>query len=260
MNSGSHRPGWAWVAGASEGLGLAFAEELAERGYDLVLIARRGAILQRLGTTLAERCGVQVVTHAQDLAAETIGAEFRRWAEATPPQLAVYNAAYAPVGAFTAQSDEDLLRVLSVNVRGPLLFARILGGLMAARGSGQLLLMSSLAGLQGSPRVATYAASKAFNTVLAEGLWHELRARGVDVHVCCAGAIRTPAYLGASDHDAPGAMEARAVVRAALGGLGGGPRIVPGAINRLAELVVGRWLPRRSAIRIMSAATRDLRS
>jgi hypothetical protein len=55
-------------------------------------------------------------------------------------------------------------------------------------------------------------------------------------------------------------MEARAVVRAALGGLGGGPRIVPGAINRLAELVVGRWLPRRSAIRIMSAATRDLRS
>ena len=54
--------------------------------------------------------------------------------------------------------------------------------------------MSSLAGSQGSPKIATYAASKAFNTILAEGLWEELRDKGIDVVASCAGAIRTPGY------------------------------------------------------------------
>ncbi|MBK7408914.1 MAG: SDR family NAD(P)-dependent oxidoreductase [Saprospirales bacterium] len=65
---------------------------------------------------------------------------------------------------------------------------------MIARGSGGIVLMSSLAGSQGSPKIATYAASKAFNTILAEGLWEELRDKGIDVVASCAGAIRTPGY------------------------------------------------------------------
>ena len=256
----SAAPGWAWVAGASEGLGLAFAEVLAERGHDLVLIARRAALLDQAAATLSATYGVRVVTHAEDLGVDSIGASLQRWVEETPPQLAVYNAASVPVGDFIEQSEDDLLNVVRVNVRAPLLFARTIGRSMAQRGGGGLLLMSSLAGFQGSPRIAAYAASKAFNTVLAEGLWHELRPRGVRVSVCCAGAIRTPGFAQTSGRDAPGTLDAREVAISALNGLGKGPRSVPGWINRIAALVVGRWLPRRAAIGIMAGAAGDLKS
>ena len=92
------------------------------------------------------------------------------------------------------QSIEDKLRVIDVNCRGPLILADLLGRPMAERRRGGILLMSSLAGTQGTPFVATYAATKAFNLVLAEGLWDELRESGVDVLACRAGATRTPAY------------------------------------------------------------------
>lgn len=150
------------------------------------------------------------------------------------------------------------MRVIDTNARAPLLFAHALGGHMAATGSGALILMSSLAGLQGSPNLAAYAATKAFNIVLAEGLWHELRVRGVNVHVCCAGAVRTPGYAAASGREAPGTLDAEAVARAALDHISRGPRVTPGWINRLAALVVGRWLPRRLAISTMANATRGL--
>ena len=66
---------------------------------------------------------------------------------------------------------------------------------MARRGRGGILLMSSMAGFQGSALVATYSATKAFDLVLGESLWEELRERGVDVLSCCAGATRTPNYV-----------------------------------------------------------------
>ncbi len=249
---------WAWVAGASEGLGLAFAELLADRGHALVLIARRGAVLEEAAARIGTRHGVRVVVHAADVADDGFAEHLHTWCLETPPAIAVFNAAYAPIGEFLELSESDLLRVIDTNARAPLLFARILGGHMAAAGSGALILMSSLAGLQGSPNVAAYAATKALNIVLAEGLWSELRARGVNVHVCCAGAIRTPGYAKASSGEAPGTLDAEVVARAALDHVGGGPRITPGWINKLAALVVGRWLPRKLAISIMASATREL--
>jgi hypothetical protein len=118
--------------------------------------------------------------------------------------------------------------------------------------------MSSLAGFQGSPRIATYAATKAFNTILGESLWGELGARGVDVLVCSAGAIRTPNYTRAAGAEAPGTMEASAVAEQALHALGRGPLVVPGFINRLGGMLLGRLLPRRVAVRIMAKNTQDL--
>ena len=121
-----------------------------------------------------------------------------------------------------------------------------------------LVFMSSLAGEQGSPRIATYAATKAFNTVLAEGLWSELRDKGIDVLVCTAGAIRTPGYQDSLNGDAPGIMDAAKLAAHTLDRLGDGPRVAPGWINKLAALIVGRWLPRRMAIAVMARSTKDL--
>ena len=118
--------------------------------------------------------------------------------------------------------------------------------------------MSSLAGLQGTPRVAAYAATKAFNAILAEGLWAELRSSGIDVVGCCAGAIRTPGYLRAVPGDLPGLLSSEAVARKTLNVLGKGPRAVPGRLNRFFAQVTMRMLTRRAAIRLITANTKDL--
>ncbi len=249
---------WAVVAGASEGLGAAFATALAARGLNLLLLARRAAHLEGVAERLRAEAKVQVRTEVCDMARADLPAALEAMTADLDVGLAVYNAAYAPVGELLSRSLDDLLRVVDVNVRGPLIFARTLAPQMAARGSGGIVLMSSLAGYQGAPRIATYAGSKAFNIVLGESLWHELRPYGVDVVVCSAGAIRTPGYDKAATKDAPGTLDADVVAQAALDALGRGPVIVPGAINRIARFVLGRVLPRRTAIDIFARSTKEL--
>jgi short-subunit dehydrogenase len=172
--------------------------------------------------------------------------------------LLVYNAAHAPLGPFLDGELSDLLRALDVNCRGPLMLAHRLGGRMAERGRGGIVLMSSLAGSQGTALVATYAATKAFDLVLAEGLWEELRARGVDVIACRAGATRTPGMEASRPRRGQPMMEPAPVVAATLGALGRRPSLVPGLVNRAAAFFLGRVLGRRAAVRVMGRATRRL--
>lgn len=173
--------------------------------------------------------------------------------------LLIYNAAYAPIGLFEDVSEDQLARATEINVRAPLLLAKLLSGPMIARGRGGIVLMSSLAGSQGSPNIATYAATKSFNAILAEGLWKELKPHGVDVLACMAGAILTPGYQQAeSAKPAPGTLEAEDVAEQALRALGKGPIVIPGAVNKLARFTLTRLLSRRAAIGIMSRNTGGL--
>ena len=249
---------WAWVAGASEGLGRAFAEALAERGYHLVLFARRGPLLQGIADELRKAHGCEVVTQALDLGGEDVVERLQRQLDSTPVDLAVYNAAYAPLGPFLEQDCEDLERALDVNATGLLRWSHTLGRAMAQQGRGALLLMSSLAGNQGSHHLATYADTKGFINIFGESLYSEFAPLGVDVLVCCAGAIRTPGLATVTTKEAPGTLDARTVADQTLDRLDRGPRFVPGAINAFASLLLGRWLPRRWAIDLMRRASSDV--
>jgi uncharacterized protein len=251
---------WAIVAGASEGLGAAYARALARRGLGLVLAARRTEPLERLADELRRQHGVEVRILAGDLARPEMIARIAGEASRLHVGLLIYNAAHAPVGDFVTVDQANLERVAEVNVLGPIRLARALLPGMTARGHGGIVLMSSLAGNQGTARIAAYAASKAFNRVLAEGLWSELAPRGIDVVACCAGAVRTPGYAGAADRDAPGTLEADQVAERALRALARGPIVIPGVVNRIAAVLLGKLLPRRAAIRIMAATTRRLSS
>ena len=257
-----HYGPWALVAGASAGLGAEFAEQLAARGLNLVLVARRAGLLKTLAEGLSAKYGIVVRDIPQDLA-ESQAAE--RIAQATRDievGLLVYNAAFSAIGSFFQRSLDDHLLELSTNCRTPLALVHTLGQRMLARGRGGILLMSSLSARQGSPYIANYAATKAYNWILAEGLWEELRRQGVDVLVCCAGAISTPNY----DASAPSrssrlsgaASTPQTVVASALAGLGKGPEVVPGFGYRLSAFAMQHLLPRELAVRIMGNVLRGM--
>jgi short-subunit dehydrogenase len=225
-----------------------------------VLVARRKALLEQLAGELGARYAIDVRCLDADLA--DAGELARLAGEASRLEIGflVYNAAHAPVGDFAAVDAGSLGRVADVNVRGPMLLARAVLPGMAARGRGGIVLMSSLAGNQGTARIAAYAASKAFNRVLAEGLWQELAPRGIDVVACSAGAVRTPGFAITAGRDAPGTLDAGQVVERTLHALGRGPVVIPGFVNRAASALMVRLLPRRAAIRIMAGTTRRLSS
>ena len=250
---------WALVAGASEGLGAAYARALAARGLNVVLVARRRPQLEALAAALTLEYGVEARCFDGDLGDRRFLESLLGACAGLEIGLLVYNAAHAPIGEFASLALDDLLRVAAVNVRGPVSLVHGVLPAMTARGRGGIILMTSLAGNQGSPYIATYAASKAFNRVLAEGLWYELKDKGVDVVACCAGAVRTPGYSGAAaGKDAPGTLDPEQVVEQALRGLGRGPVVIPGRLNRVANIFMTRLLPRRRAIAIMAGNTEGL--
>ena len=249
---------WALVAGASEGLGAAFAAELGRRGLNLALIARRGDALEQVAEGIRAEQGVEVRCLALDLADPRAAATVSDALAGLELGLLVYNAASVPLGPLLETDPAEIDQAVAVNVRGPLALVRALVPGMCGRGRGGVLLMSSLAGLQGSPGIVTYSASKAFNIILAEGLWGELREQGIDVSVCCSGAVPTPGYARFSGQEVPGMLSPEDVVRRTLDALGRGPRFVPGLTNRIVARVIGWLLPRKTAIGIMAKNTEKL--
>jgi len=253
---------YALVAGASEGIGRAFAAELAAVGVNLVLVARRRQPLELLGEELRAAHGIDVRTVASDLADPAAADAIASACRGCEIGLLVYNAAASSVGRFLDTPIEAHLEEVHVNVRGPLLLVHEFAGAMAARGRGGIVLMSSLTAFQGTPLVAAYGATKAFNLVLAEGLWGELAERGVDVLACCAGATLTPGYERVTPDRggrgfAPRPQDPRDVAREALGALGRRPVIVTGAGNRIVSFLMRRLFTRRFAVATMTKAMKS---
>jgi hypothetical protein len=239
-------------------LGAAFAESIARRGLNLVLLARQADQLKVTAARLIDEYGVDVLAIAADMA-DFEDVKERVGRLDVPIGLLVYDAAYAPIGKFDEITEDQLARAAAVNVTAPLLLVKLLSGPMIERGRGGIVLMSSLAGSQGSPNIAAYAATKAFNSILAEGLWKELKPRGIDVLGCLAGAILTPGYRKAGGaKPVPGTLAAAQVADQTLNALGRGPIVIPGAVNKMARFLLLRLLSRRAAIDIMAKNTGGL--
>jgi len=253
---------WGLVAGASEGLGAAYAEALGGRGMDLVLVARRLKLMQALAARLTAQYAINVRCLPIDLARPDAIEQIARETQSLEVGLLVYNAAFSAVGPFIDRPLEDHLREVDTNVRAPLGLVNTFGRRMLAAGHGGIILMSSLSAFQGSAFISTYSATKAFNIVLAEGLWEEWRRGGVDVLACIAGAIRTPNYLASSPKRTGGisdaTLEPEVVVTEALRALGHHPTIIPGRLNRLSSFVMRRLLTRKAAVRIMGNFLRGM--
>lgn len=253
---------WAVIAGASEGLGRAYAEALAARGLDILLLARRGEPLEAVATALRSAHGVAAHPVVLDLAADDVEAQLRAAVAGRDVGLLVYDAAATRIQPFADAPLDAHRRIVDVNCRGPVAACHVLVPGLRARGRGGIVLMSSMSSLQGSALIASYAASKAFNTILAESLWEELRHDGVHVLASIAGAVSTPSYRQNTPADKQRKampMTPEAVAAQTLDALarGRGPRFVPGRINRLVYVLSGLF-GSRARTRFFSRATRDL--
>lgn len=245
---------WAVVAGGSEGLGAAFATEIARRGVNLLLVARRPGPLDQTAARLQRDHGVEVLTVPADLAGPSAIDQIKTAAGDREIGLVIANAALAPQGSFLDRSPAKLAATVDLNCRASMLLARAFLPDMAGRGHGGLVFVSSLAGMQGVPGLAVYSATKAYLISLGESLWAELRPAGVDVLTVCAGAVATPGYQQAARRQAPGTTTPEVVAATALRALGHGFRTVPGTLNRVSAFALHRLAPRRAAIAVFGRA------
>ena len=252
----------ALIAGASEGIGAAFAKHLAMSGMDLLIVARRIEPLAALAKEIKEKYKVSVQTVSCDLskvdAAETLLHAVNQY----DIDVFIYNAGLSYIGAFEKNDTEHHLQIARTNIMTPLSMVQALGTKMLLRKRGAIVLMGSLAGLQGAGYLSTYAATKAFDTILAESLWYEWKNKGVDVIACVAGATSSPNFLNTKPKKAgliePKVQTPEEVVAECFAKLGKQPRIITGFANRLASFFLHRMLPRKLAIKIMGDTTRKM--
>lgn len=250
---------WCVVAGASTGMGASFSEQLARQGLNLVMISLTGTRLKEQADDLSRRYDVETLALEMDLADPGCAQRLRKQLGDRAVGLLVYVACHSVIGEFLQTNLEEKLKIVDVNVRGPLQFVAEFAPAMKQRGRGGIILMSSLSGFQGTAMVATYAATKAFDTVFAEGLWAELQPHGVDVLAMVAGATHTPTFDALTPVDKQSSvypMQAETVVAEALQQLGKRPTHIAGHLNRLVNFVLRRLMSRQAAVRFISNNTK----
>jgi len=252
----------ALIAGASEGIGAAYAEYLAKEGLSLCLVARREEPLKKFAVSLSEKYKVPVKYIVCDLSDEKAAGEIISSTSGEEPDIMIYNAALSHIGPFEKQPLADHCQAARVNMITPLRLAHHFGNMMLEKKRGAIVLMSSLAGLQGSGYLAGYAAGKAFNRILAESLWYEWKDKGVDIMACCAGATSTPGYINSAPAKtnlfAPAVQNPGELVRECFRKLGNKPSCITGRGNRIASFFMHRVLTRKMAVRIMGDNTRKM--
>lgn len=255
---------WALVAGASDGVGAGFARALAERGLNVVLMARRQQVLDEVAAGIRAETGVDTRTVAVDLAEPDAMATIAGATAGLEIGTVVYCAGGDPnYEPFLANPVEVPLALVRRNCVVPMQVCHHFAGAMVERGRGGIILLSSAAGLAGAPNVVAYAATKAFDLVLAEALWSELHGQGVDVLSLVLGATDTPALRrllarrgSISDPEAPipGAATPEQVVTEGLDNLANGPTWFVGERMREADRRL-RSMTRGDAVKAMTRAT-----
>lgn len=252
----------ALVAGASEGIGAAFATYLARHGLHLVLIARRKEPLDALARELIEKYNVRVETIPCDLSQPQTDQYLMDQLSEKTIDIFIYNAGLSYIGAFEKNTIEHHKEIIYTNVVTPISLVQYFGSKMVERKRGAVILMGSLAGLQGAGYLTAYAASKAFTILLAESLWYEWKEKGVDVIACIAGATSSPNFLktnpGKTGWIKPKIQTPEEVVAECFQNLGRRPRIITGRANRIASFIMHRLLPGKLAIKIMGDTTRKM--
>jgi uncharacterized protein len=249
----------ALITGASKGLGVTFAEELARRGADLVLIARSKDALQSLAARLTAQYGVKCYVIAADLAdPRTVDDIYAELAErGLPVDLLINNAGLGLSGRFLDHDQSEEQASIQVNVQALVGLSHRFGKAMAARGRGGIINIASNSAFQPLPYMATYAASKAFVLHFGEALQHELSNTGVRVMTACPGPTATSFFDGTQTTVSDRSFDTpEMVVRGILRAFDQGKAVAyPGRASVRIATWLPRLLPRSLVVRLAAMAT-----
>ncbi len=238
--------GWAVVTGASSGLGEEYAIALARRGFPVALVARRADRLESLAANLRAEHGVATRILAEDLADPAAPARVATAMADVEVGILVNNAGFGFSGRFADADPASDARMVQVNCGAVAALTHAFLPPMLGRRRGAIVIVASIAAYQPTPFFAIYGATKAFDLMLAESLWCELRGTGVDVLSVNPGRTRTEFSIRAHYDRPPDGDDPRAVVEGSLVRLprqSRGPSYVPGAMNWITTLA-GRFFTR----------------
>jgi short-subunit dehydrogenase len=242
-------PKLALITGASAGLGVDFARELASFGHNLILTARRLDRLDALKQGLEKKHGIVVHCISSDLSSEEGCQKLLDLlrTKGLSPDILINNAGYGACGAFDQLPSESQMGMISLNVLALCWLTRQLLPDMLKRKQGYILNVASVAAFQPGPGMATYFATKAFVLSFSEALHEEVLEHGVHVSCLCPGTTRTEFFeVAGADHvpSAPGTMESLPVVRAGLNGMWGNQAVVVPGWHNFLTVQLNRFLPR----------------
>ncbi|MFD3614722.1 SDR family NAD(P)-dependent oxidoreductase [Streptomyces sp. NPDC058676] len=249
------------VTGASSGLGAEFARQLARRGADLVLVARRADRLKDLADELTRAHGVTVTVVARDLGQPDAGRTLRAELESRGIYATglVNNAGFGTHNALTDEDPDRLQSMIALNVSALVDLSRAYIDPLTSADTGILINVASLLGFQPTPYLSVYGATKAFVLSFTESLWEENRGTGLRVLAVCPGATKTEFYDAAGSETADyGAKRVTTdhVVKTALDTLD--RRSAPPSVitNGRPIALASKILPRRLIVRFMGRMAR----
>lgn len=255
---------WAVITGASAGIGAEFAKRVAERGVNVVLVARRRDRLEALASAIEDMYRVEARVAPADLTARDIVRVLQPAIGDIEIGLLVNCAGFGSTGPFLDMDPGMQESMLSLNCRAPMLLTHEIAQGMRDRGRGGVIVVSSVNGFCAARSMAHYNATKAWDLIFAEGLASELRGDGVDVQALCPGGTLTE-FQGVAGLDAGRLGPLRRlvfatpsdVVATSLRALGGRVIVIHGLQNRLLVWSM-RLMPRRLATWLFGSVLRRI--
>ncbi|MDG4668596.1 SDR family NAD(P)-dependent oxidoreductase [Mycobacterium sp. 236(2023)] len=255
---------WALVAGASDGVGSAFAAALAGRGVNVVLLSRRPSVLAELASSLSDRFGVQTRVLAVDLASDDAASTVIDGTQDLEIGMLVYCAGADPdFKPFLAQPVSSAEAMLRRNCLVPVQLSHHYAQGMVSRARGGIVIFGSGAGFAGGPNMVAYSATKAFDMVFAEALWTELHDKGIDVLGLILSKTDTPALrrlehtrgtIATTDERPKDAVPVDDVISEAFDNLTNGPTWIVGEAMRAGAQMLGS-VSRNDAVRFIMQAS-----
>jgi short-subunit dehydrogenase len=259
----------ALVTGASAGIGAAIARELAARGHNLVLVARRKAKLDELARELSDEHGIRTETLSCDLGKPTPRAKLPKQIAdlGLDVEILVNNAGFATNGPFHESDTARELEQVRVLVEAPVALTSAFAAGMVERGRGAILNISSVAAMQPLPYSAGYSAAKAYILTFSEAIHEELKGRGVTVTALCPGPVSTDFWelsgwevAGGNSFEkaSPGLawISAADAARAGVQGLASGRRVVVPGLPMRAAMLASRYIPHALKLPTIERASR----
>jgi short-subunit dehydrogenase len=241
---------WALVTGASSGIGRAFANQLAQQGIDLILVARREERLNQIADSLEADYHINTKVLALDLANETGRRALYDQTSELDIGLIVAAAGFGTSGRFTESNIDQELELIEVNCKSVIDQCHHFANRFKARGGGGIILFSSIVAFQGVPFSANYAASKAYIQSFGEALEQELKTSDIDVLVSAPGPTATE-FGDVADMDMKNAESPEVVARSSLSKLGKASTDRPGITSKILGYSLAT-LPRGIRVFIMS--------